>query len=146
MELRSSAFTNNTPIPARFSRDGENLSPPLEWSGVSDEAVELVLICEDPDAPRGTFVHWLVSGIAPKDAVLDAGQIPAGSVLGRNDFGNTGWDGPQPPPGAAHRYYLRLYALNASASLRRGFGADQLRRAAESKGADTATLIGLFQR
>jgi Raf kinase inhibitor-like YbhB/YbcL family protein len=146
VELRSRAFTNNTPIPARFSRDGENLSPPLEWSGVLDEAVELVLICEDPDAPRGTFVHWLVSGIAPKDAVLDAGQIPGGSVLGRNDFGNTGWDGPQPPPGAAHRYYLRLYALNAPANLRPGFDADQLRRAAESKGADTATLIGLFQR
>jgi hypothetical protein len=65
MELRSSAFTNNTPIPTRFSRDGENVSPPLEWSGVPREAVELALICEDPDAPRGTFVHWLVGGIAP---------------------------------------------------------------------------------
>ena len=74
MELRSSAFTNNTRIPARFSRDGENVSPPLEWAGLPDEAVELALICEDPDAPRGTFVHWLVGGIAPMDAALDVGQ------------------------------------------------------------------------
>ena len=146
MELRSSAFTNNTPIPARFSRDGENVSPPLEWSGLPDEAVELALICEDPDAPRGTFVHWLVGGIAPMDAALDVGQTPEGSVVGRNDFGNTGWDGPQPPPGAAHRYYFRLYALNAPANLRSGFDADQLRRAAASNEADSATLIGLFQR
>ena len=146
MELRSSAFTNNTPIPARFSRDGENVSPPLEWSGLPDEAVELALICEDPDAPRGTFVHWLVGGIAPMDAALDVGQTPEGSVVGRNDFGNTGWDGPQPPPGAAHRYYFRLYALSAPANLRPGFDADQLRRAAASNEADSATLIGLFQR
>jgi len=146
VELRSSAFTNNAPIPARFGRDSETLSPPLQWSGVPNEAVELVLICEDPDAPRGTFVHWLVGGIAPVDAALDAGQTPAGSVFGRNDFGNTGWDGPQPPPGAAHRYYLRLYALNAAANLRSGFEADQLRRAAESNQADSATLMGLFRR
>jgi Raf kinase inhibitor-like YbhB/YbcL family protein len=118
VELRSSAFTSNTPIPARFSRDGENVSLPLEWSGVPNEAVELALICEDPDAPRGTFVHWLVGRIAPMDAAVGAGQTPEGSVVGRNDFGNTGWDGPQPPPGAAHRYYFRLYALNAPANLR----------------------------
>jgi Raf kinase inhibitor-like YbhB/YbcL family protein len=147
MELRSTAFTDHTPIPERYTRDGDNTSPPLEWSGVPDEAAELVLICEDPDAPRGTFVHWLIAGLPPTPVVLEAGKLPPEAVLGRNDFGDTAWDGPQPPIGdPAHRYFFRLYALRRPTGLEHGFAAEELRRRIQADTVDSGTLVGLYQR
>lgn len=147
MDLRSSAFTDHTPIPGRYARDGDNVSPPLEWSEVPDGTAELALICEDPDAPRGTFVHWLVAGISTSTASFSAGETPQGTVLGRNDFGGIGWDGPQPPAGdPAHRYFFRLHALPEPTGLATGFSADQLRKGAEAGELASATLVGLYQR
>jgi hypothetical protein len=99
IQLRSPAFGDHQPIPARHAKDHDNLSPALEWSGVPQEAVELAVLCEDPDAPRGSFIHWVLAGLQPTATGLAEGEHPAGAVEGRNDFGEEGWSGPLPPVG-----------------------------------------------
>ncbi len=147
IELRSPAFNDHAPIPPLFSKDHENVSPPLEWSGVPDGAVELALVCEDPDAPGRTFVHWVLSGLDPSLTGLAEGEVPAGAVQGSNDYGETGYGGPQPPVGdPAHRYFFRLYALSDALGLSPGASAEDLRRAAEGKELGRGTLVGTYQR
>ncbi|HEY6738853.1 MAG TPA: YbhB/YbcL family Raf kinase inhibitor-like protein [Actinopolymorphaceae bacterium] len=147
MELRTSAFDDHTPIPAVHTRDGDNVSPPLEWSGVPEGTVELALICEDPDAPSGTFVHWVVAGIPPDVDGFAHGEVPSGTVAGRNDFGDVGWGGPRPPVGdPAHRYFVRLYALDTPTELEPGFDADELRRHISRHAIDSGNVVGLYQR
>jgi hypothetical protein len=87
IELTSPSFGDHQPIPARHAKDHDNLSPALEWSGVPQEAVELAVLCEDPDAPRGTFIHWVLAGLQPTVTGLAEGESPAAAVEGRNDFG-----------------------------------------------------------
>jgi hypothetical protein len=99
MELRSPSFGDHQPIPARHGKDHENLSPALEWSGVPEEAAELAVLCEDPDAPSGTFIHWVLAGLQPTATGLAEGEHPAAAVEGRNDFGEKGYSGPLPPGG-----------------------------------------------
>ncbi|MFE1010339.1 YbhB/YbcL family Raf kinase inhibitor-like protein [Streptomyces sp. NPDC058794] len=104
MELSSAAFRDYAMIPDRYAKDGENVSPPSAWHGVFDEAAELALLCEDPDVPSGTFVHWLVTGIDPHRGGLDTEETQPGSHLHRNGYGEEGWGGPKPPVGhEAHR-------------------------------------------
>jgi Raf kinase inhibitor-like YbhB/YbcL family protein len=128
--LRSPAFTEGGLIPKEYTCDGAGGSPPLEWSGVPGSARELALIVDDPDAPMGTFSHWVVVGLAPGVKGLAAnvpaeGVVPAASLLtageagsgavarqGKNDFGEVGYGGPCPPSGT-HHYVFRLYALDA---------------------------------
>jgi Raf kinase inhibitor-like YbhB/YbcL family protein len=108
IELRSPSFGDHQPIPARHAKDHDNLSPALEWSGVPQEAVELAVLCEDPDAPRGTFTHWVLAGLQPTVTGLAEGEHPAAAVEGRNDFGEEGYSGPLPPVGhGPHRYFSR---------------------------------------
>jgi Raf kinase inhibitor-like YbhB/YbcL family protein len=147
MELRSPSFDDNQPIPARHGKDHENLSPALEWSGVPEEAAELAVLCEDPDAPRGTFIHWVLAGLQPTATGLAEGEHPAAAVEGRNDFGEEGYSGPQPPPGdRPHRYFFQVFAASAPLGLVAGASADDLRRALESKELASGTLIGTYQR
>ncbi len=147
IELRSPAFNDHAPIPARFTKDGEGLSPPLDWSGVPDAAVELVLLCEDPDAPGGTFVHWVVAGLDPTLTGLAEGQLPEGAVEGANNYGETGYGGPRPPLGdPAHRYFFRLHAVAESLGVAPGTSADEVRRAMEGKEVARGTLVGTYQR
>jgi Raf kinase inhibitor-like YbhB/YbcL family protein len=147
IELRSPSFADHAPIPARHARDHENLSPPLEWSGVPEGAVELAVLCEDPDAPRGTFVHWVLAGLEPTATGLAEGERPAAAVEGRNDFGGEGYDGPQPPVGDdPHRYFFRVFAASAPLGLAPGASADDLRRALEGKELASGTLVGTYQR
>src|SRR5919199_3332500 len=111
IELRSPACNDHAPIPAQYSKDGENVSPALEWSGVPEGTAELAILCEDPDAPGGTFVHWVISRIDPSCTGLAAGEVPPGAVEGRNDYGDIGYGGPQPPIGdPAHRYFFTVHA------------------------------------
>lgn len=131
IELRSESFAEGGSIPAEFTCDGANGSPPLEWSKVPPAAKELALICEDPDAPLGTFTHWVVVGLPPTATGLRAG-VPAGATIppssligpvgdpvparirqGTNDFGKLGYGGPCPPSGT-HHYIFRLYALDTN--------------------------------
>jgi Raf kinase inhibitor-like YbhB/YbcL family protein len=147
IELNSAAFSDHALIPQRYARDGEDVSPPLTWSGVPDGAAELLLLCEDPDAPSGTFVHWLVTGIDPADGTVDAGQVPAGGTERNNGYGEARWGGPQPPVGdEAHRYFFRLYALPEPAGLPDGATADDVHRAVDKQQLASGTIVGLYQR
>ncbi|QFG26629.1 YbhB/YbcL family Raf kinase inhibitor-like protein [Actinomadura sp. WMMB 499] len=147
MTLRSRAFDDHTIIPSDYSHDGGDLSPPLEWSEAPEEVVELTLACEDPDAPSGTFAHWLVAGIDPVTTGLDPGERPTGAILGRNDYGAEGYGGPKPPAGDdPHRYFFRLYGLAEPTGLGTGFTAEDLRDAMQDKIVASGTLVGTFAR
>ncbi|MDT0308987.1 YbhB/YbcL family Raf kinase inhibitor-like protein [Streptomyces sp. DSM 44917] len=147
IELRSTAFNDEAPIPGRYAREGENVSPPLTWSSPPPGTEELVLMCEDPDAPSGTFLHWLVTGIDPSSRGVDAGALPAGGTPHTNGFGDRGWDGPRPPAGdPAHRYFFRLYALPEPVGLPERASAAEVHRAVDRHGLASGTLVGLHQR
>ena len=145
--LRSPAFNDNTTMPARCSWDGGNRSPALEWDEPPAGTVELALLCEDPDAPRGPFLHWLLTGIDPGVRSVDEAQSPPGATAWPNDFGDEGYGGPRPPIGDdPHRYVFRLYALDSSLGLSPGADVDEVRAALENTRLATGTLIGLFAR
>jgi Raf kinase inhibitor-like YbhB/YbcL family protein len=147
IELRSEAFSDHSMIPRRYAHDADNVSPPLAWSGVPDDAAELALLCEDPDAPTGTFVHWLVTGIDPRTGGVDADETPKGSQAHRNGFGERGWGGPQPPAGDdAHRYFFRLYALPAPVSLPDRASADDVHAVLDREQLASGTIVGLYRR
>ena len=146
MRLSSPAFADNAPIPPQFSHQDGDRPPPLTWSGAPDGTAELVLVCDDPDAPSGPFVHWLLAGIDPDVGGSEPGQPPAGSVSGRSGFGTEGYGGPNPPRGdQPHHYRFRLYALAERSALRQGFTADELAPHLGSALA-TTTLVGLYSR
>lgn len=146
LELRSSAFSDGDLIPARYSRPGENVPPPLEWSDVPDGTAELALIVEDPDAPRGTFVHWALTGIPPQTRSIEESE-PAGVSVWRNDFGGRGYDGPQPPVGDdPHRYFFRLCALAEPLDIGPEAGVHRLREQLEGRKLAVGTLMGRFAR
>lgn len=123
IQLTSSAFTEGSAIPAKYTCDGQDVSPPLKLSSVPAGAKSIALICDDPDAPVGTWVHWVLynipatatdlpEGVPTREAVLD------GAKQGLNDFRRVGYGGPCPPPGKPHRYYFKLYALDIELSLK----------------------------
>ncbi|WP_338058190.1 YbhB/YbcL family Raf kinase inhibitor-like protein [Streptomyces avicenniae] len=147
MELRSTAFEDREPVPARYARDGENVSPPLDWSRPPPGTRSMALLCEDPDAPSGTFLHWLVTDIDPTSPGVGAGELPDGGKAHPNGFGDRRWDGPEPPQGEpAHRYLFRLYALPEGVSLPEKVTVADARRVLDTEGLATGTLTGLYQR
>src|SRR5262245_38509450 len=131
MELTSTAFLDGEPIPQRYAGDGRNVSPPLTWQNPPAGTRSLALICEDPDAPRGTFTHWLVFNLPAESRELCEGipaqaTLPNGTAQGINDFGKAGYGGPKPPPGKPHRYLFKLYALDQSPDVQPGATKPQL--------------------
>lgn len=147
IQVRSSAFDNNDAIPAQYVHAHGDSSPPLQWSGIPDEAVELALLCEDPDAPGGTFVHWVVANLPRSLSGLEEGRLPDQAVTGNNHFGTTGYNGPHPPRGdKAHRYVFRLFAVREPLDLSWGFTADALRREMDGKVAASGELVGTYAR
>lgn len=119
MRLRSPAFPDGGAIPDRYAKDGDDLSPPLLWSGVPGGALSLALIVDDPDAPRGTWTHWIVSDLPPTMTSLGEGATElSGGRVGINDWKRAAWNGPAPPRGR-HRYEFRLYALDREIGLPR---------------------------
>lgn len=148
MEISTTAFGNGEPIPTKYTRDegGEDVSPPLQWSGVPSEAAELLLIAADPDAPNGPFYHWVVSGIPAGDGEVGEDEVPEGTE-GRNDFGDLGYGGPQPPKGhGTHRYYFRLYAASERLGLSRTPAAQEALRALEGRELAEAEWMGTYER
>jgi len=115
--------------PVEHTCDGENTAPPLEWSGVPEGTAELVLLLQDPDAPGGTFTHWVVFGIPPEDGSTAAGQTPAGGLEGTNSLGETGYGGPCPPEGQEHRYIFSLFAMAEPTGLQQAASLDQVDQA-----------------
>jgi Raf kinase inhibitor-like YbhB/YbcL family protein len=111
MKLESSAFQNEEFIPSLYTCDGENFNPELKIIGIPSEAISLILIVEDPDAPNKTFLHWLVWNIDPQVKIISRNSIPKGGIEGKTDFGQAGYGGPCPPSGT-HRYFFRIFALD----------------------------------
>jgi Raf kinase inhibitor-like YbhB/YbcL family protein len=147
IELTSSAFDAGAAIPKRYSCDGDEISPPLQWADVPNGAKSLALLMEDPDAPSGTFVHWTVFDIPPTAREFDQGKTPAGSHQGENSFGKTGYGGPCPPKGdKAHRYVFSLYALRAELSLEAGAKPDEVSAAVDKQAIARGEIIGTFKR
>ena len=146
----SSVFQNSTKIPVKYTCKGEDISPPLTWEGQPEGVVSYVLIVDDPDAPRGTFTHWVLYNIpgsltslpenVPKKSVTDYG------LQGRNSFGRIGYGGPCPPPGKPHRYIFKLYALDVKLNLEAGATKKQVLKAMEGHIISQTTLIGLYGR
>ncbi|WP_332110780.1 YbhB/YbcL family Raf kinase inhibitor-like protein [Streptomyces gossypiisoli] len=146
LKLESSAFEDHHRLPPRYTEDAGNVSPPLAWSGVPDEATELVLLCEDVDVPSGSFVHWTVVGINPHSRGMEAGQTPPGGTALVNGFGRRGWSGPNPPPGEQpHRYVFHLYALAEPCVLPDLPSAEEVHEAVERRELADSTLVGLYQ-
>jgi Raf kinase inhibitor-like YbhB/YbcL family protein len=114
-ELGSDALSEGGTVPVRFTCDGDNVSPPLTWSGVPEGATELRLSVRDPDAPSGTFTHWLVAGIDPSSTAVGEGEVPAGGTEEETSFGERAYGGPCPPPGGdPHRYVFTVEAIGPS--------------------------------
>jgi Raf kinase inhibitor-like YbhB/YbcL family protein len=144
MTVTSSAFADGAPIPARYTCKGDNLSPPLRWSAPPAGTTQLALVVDDPDAPGGTFVHWVLSGIPAGQTELASGAVPQGAVEGRNSAGS-GYTGPCPPSGPAHHYRFTIYALDRSPGVQAD--TDPERAIADIQAAATAQgrLVGTFQ-
>lgn len=144
MKIESNSFSHNSSIPSQFTCDGNNTSPHLAFSGVPKNAKSLALISDDPDAPRGTWVHWLVWNIDPATTEIRERTTPQGAVEGTTSFGKTGYGGPCPPSGI-HRYFFKLYALDAVLDL--GTDADKaaLENAMDGHIIDRAEMIGLYE-
>jgi Raf kinase inhibitor-like YbhB/YbcL family protein len=144
ISVTSPAFSDGDTIPQQYTCDGDDVSPPLAVRNVPSGAVELALLVEDPDAPGGTFVHWVAWGIDPGQADIAAGAPTPGS--GKNGFGRTGYRGPCPPPGKPHRYVFTVYALSERLDLDAGASADALRQAIDGKALATGSLTGRYGR
>ena len=149
--LTSSAFTEGATIPKQHTADGEDLSPPLRWTGAPSGAQSFALLCDDPDAPRGTWVHWVLYDMEPTVSSLGTGipatpSIGGGARQGKNDFGKLGYGGPSPPPGPVHRYYFRLLALDKKLGLEPGATMKQVLAAAEGHTLARAELMGRYGR
>ncbi len=144
MKLTSSAFEDNGNMPSQFTCDGDNISPPLEISEVPEGAKSLALIADDPDAPSGTWVHWVVWNIPAGTKEIAEGTEPEG-VQGKTDFGRTGYGGPCPPSGT-HRYFFRLYALDTKFELAEGSVKKDLEEAMEDHVMEKAQLMGNYKK
>ena len=143
MELSSTAFKDNGTIPAVYSYRGGNMSPPLTITGVPEGAASLALICDDPDAPNGTWVHWVVWNLDPKTTQIPKGSSPTGAMVGTNSWGKAEWGGPAPPSGT-HHYVFKLYALKEPISLKPGADAKALETAMKGKVLAETKLVGLY--
>jgi Raf kinase inhibitor-like YbhB/YbcL family protein len=149
--LTSSAFREGESIPQKYTADGPDLSPPLQWGEPPAGTRSWALICEDPDAPRGLWVHWVLFNLPADTRRLDEGVPPQGTLStgarqGKNDFGKLGYGGPAPPPGKPHRYYFKLYALDTLLDLPAGATRAQLLQAMKGHILAEGQLMGRYGR
>jgi Raf kinase inhibitor-like YbhB/YbcL family protein len=149
--VTSPAFGDGGLIPKEHTADGRNDSPPLEWGDPPAEARSFVLICDDPDAPRGTFVHWVLYNLPAEcrqlgSALPQTPTLNGGARQGVNGFGRIGYGGPAPPPGPQHRYQFKVYALDAMMPLDTGATKEQVLEAMRSRVLAEGILTGLYGR
>jgi len=145
MKLTSSAFEQNQPIPKKYTCDGQDINPPLKIEDVPENTKSLVLIVDDPDAPMGTFTHWLVWNIDPKTTLIEENSVPEGAIQGVDDFGRNSYGGPCPPFGT-HHYHFKLYAIDTQLDLSPSSKKSDLEKAIEGHILDWTELIGTYQR
>jgi len=151
MKISSAAFAANEMIPKKFTCDGPDASPKLNWNEPPAKTQSFALIMDDPDAPAGTWVHWVLFDLPADARELEEGvakqeQLANGARQGRNDFGRIGYGGPCPPPGKPHRYFFKLYALDAKLNLKPGVTKADLERAMKAHTLGQAELIGRYGR
>jgi Raf kinase inhibitor-like YbhB/YbcL family protein len=150
IKVTSTAFNEGQPIPRGYTCDGTNVSPPLEWTGVPKSAKTLAIIADDPDAPAGTWVHWVLYNL-PADKIGVIENTPAsetlsgGGMQGTNDFKKLGYGGPCPPSGT-HRYFFKLYALDAELPLKPGATKAEVENAMQGHTVAQAHLMGTYSR
>lgn len=150
MKIESSAFANNGDIPSQYTCDGSNISPPISFDEPPAGTKSFALICDDPDAPVGTFVHWVLYDLPPTTRQLPE-RIPAqakllhSGVQGRNDFGRTGYGGPC-PPGGTHRYFFKLYALDKTLDMAEDATKATIEAAIAGHVLAKAELVGRYSR
>ena len=150
IQLTSAAFAHGDKIPFRFTCEGDDVSPPLQWQGAPLETRSFALILDDPDAPRGTWVHWLLYNIPAgavelTQAVPTLAETPSGARHGRNTAGDMAYAGPCPPPGTPHRYFFRLYALDIKLGLAPGATRSELEQAMHQHILGQGELMGTYQ-
>ena len=149
-ELKSSAFSNGSAVPSKYTCDGQDVSPPLSWSGAPSGTKSYALISDDPDAPMGTWVHWVVWNIPASAATLNEAldkkpSFADGTKQGITDFKRAGYGGPCPPSGT-HRYMFKLYALDTVLDLEQGTTKSKLEAAMKGHVLGQATLMGTYSR
>lgn len=142
INVSSSAFENNGMIPRKYTCDGENINPPLEFADIPDGTKSLVLIVDDPDAPMGTFTHWVIWGIEP-GVKIEENSVPG--IEGRNSFRKVSYGGPCPPSGT-HRYFFTVYALDADINMKPGASRNEVEKAMEGHIIAKGQLMGKYSR
>ena len=150
-EISSTAFPDGGMIPKKFTCDGVDVSPPLSWTPAPAVTQSFALIMDDPDAPVGTWVHWLIYNFPANTRELPEGvekqeQLASGATQGRNDFRRIGYGGPCPPPGKPHRYYFKLYALDTELTLKGGATKPELEHAMKSHILGKTELVARYGR
>lgn len=150
IKVTNSAFEEGGMIPRKYTCDGADVSPPLGWTGVPEEAKTLALISDDPDAPMGTWVHWVLFNLPARiqeihEAIPAEKELTNGARQGRNDFRKIGYGGPC-PPGGTHRYYFKLYALDTVLNLPAGATKAELLKAMEGHILEEGQLMGRYKR
>ena len=151
MKITSPSFAEGQPIPSQYTCDGENVSPALSWDQIPPAAKAFTLICDDPDAPAGTWVHWVLYDLPATNRALPEGieptaQLPTGAIQGRNDFRQSGYGGPCPPPGTSHRYFFKLYALDGTLGLKPGATKADVETAMKGHILGEGQLMGTYKR
>jgi len=150
IKITSPAFEDGGLIPAKYTCDGADISPPLQWDAVPEGTKSIALICDDPDAPMGTFVHWVIFGLPAETRELAENipsdeTLPSGAKQGTSDFGRVGYGGPCPPSGT-HRYFFKIYALDTEVDLAAGASKRELLKAMEGHILGQGQLIGKYKR
>jgi Raf kinase inhibitor-like YbhB/YbcL family protein len=151
IELTSTAFGEGANIPKPYTGDGKDVSPPLRWSEPPQGTKSFALICDDPDAPRGTWVHWVLFNLPADQRELEEtvprqDTLASGACQGKNDFGKIGYGGPAPPPGKPHRYFFKIYAVDAVLDLASGATKAQLLEALKGHILAEGQLMGQYGR
>lgn len=149
LDVSSGAFANGTAIPAQYTCKGEDISPPLSWGGYPPSARSIAIIMEDPDAPSGTFAHWILYNVRPGLGSVGSDQPDGGSIQGvgmqgTDDFGKVGYRGPCPPPGSVHHYRITVFALNKVLNMSPGSTRAELLRELMGHVVASGTLVGTF--
>ena len=150
IKITSSAFEDGGLIPAKYTCDGADISPSLQWEVVPEGTRSVALICDDPDAPMGTFVHWVIFGLPAEvrelaENIPSDETLPSGAKQGTSDFGRIGYGGPCPPSGT-HRYFFKIYALDTEIDLAAGASKRELLGAMEGHILGQGQLIGKYKR
>ncbi len=151
MQVTSTAFAEGGAIPPKYTGQGDDVSPPLQWTAASPQTKSFALICDDPDAPMGTWTHWVIYNLPATatglpENVAKRGSLPDGSKQGQNSFGKIGYNGPAPPPGKAHRYFFKVYALDTVLTLDAGAEKGEVVNAINGHVLAQGQLMGTYQR